>query len=321
MQQALSQRLILLAVFTISCIVVFLLASRDFHYLRQADASPLTPSSAVNKTKPANTTNNQRQFTAGEDNRREQFAKNITIAQAYLSQNKRSANYAVYFADLNYNQANQPQYLFTHNPNSSFAPASIYKVPLAMLVLKTSDEGKLDLNTTISHQGKPKTLQTVLELMIQASDNDAMSIFESRLGGYNTVQTRIKADFKAQVVRIGQQTTASDVAQVLTFLYQNPDNYLKPMSQQYLISLMQTSLNWQRDRIPAAVNSYNQENQSQLTTASKIGNLTGVYQDAALIQGGQTDYVLVILNKNRKTNSEAINEIHFLTKTLLEGME
>ncbi len=230
--------------------------------------------------------------------------------------------YGIYFHDIKYGNT------FEHNSTATFKPASIYKIPLAMLTMKEIERGKFKLEDKVLHNGSWKTIDYVIDVMITESNNDSMASLENQMGGYYETQDLMQEDIGIQVKRAGQITNARDIGEIYKILYQSqqgaPDAYLTRKSANYLLNYMLTAHSRHRDRIPAAVEDFNKENnlngQKALKIANKIGNLNGVYQDAAFIYGNNSDYILVILNKSRLTYV-AVDEIHEITKTLLKNLE
>lgn len=77
-------------------------------------------------------------------------------------------NVAVYVENLN-NGAN-----FEINAERGYFPASLNKLPIAILVLQKVERGKLNLNEEIrTSSGKEEKLQVLLERMVIDSDNEA----------------------------------------------------------------------------------------------------------------------------------------------------
>jgi beta-lactamase class A len=255
-------------------------------------------------------------FTAGE-NGKQQAEHNTKELTAYLARAGISGNYSIYFEDL------RSGVTITHRESQLRHPASIYKMSLGLLIMHDFEAGKIDLQKTVKVKDKTYTLEKIMELMYVESNNDAMSIFERELGGYQETQKRIREDFDARVERIGQRTTAADLAKLFKKLYFSTDSgYLSEEGKQKILNYMFAELSWLQDRIPAGVRSLQAagEVSSEVKVASKIGTLDGVYQDGALIFGANSDYTLVILNQNRLT-TEAVPEIKQIVKVVLEGFE
>lgn len=324
-------RLALLTVLAVTTIVVAFIATQELHQLKfstlaatnreAADAAKDAEKLRLEKERiekqEAESAAQKQLFAEQSLARKEILAQNTKEVEAYLAKAGIKNLYGISFLDLNYTDLS-----YKHDAAKIFHPASIYKVPLAMLTLKAASEGKIDLETKITHEKKTKTLRTVLELMIQESNNDAMAIFENRLGGYDKVQNLIKTEFGASVVRRGQKVTADDFVRIFQRLYPNSEKrYLSVEDNSYLLTLMQTPLDWLQDRIPAAVKAFMKESKvTGIRVADKIGTLDGVYQDGAIIFGNNSDYVLIILNKSRLT-TDATKEIATITKLLLKGLE
>lgn len=342
-KMALKKHALIISVFSVSSLVVFMLASQDLRYVQinqarekitirteetEAEGGGIGTIGSVNETPEQTEPENEQLvgseteeqtsggYTAGVS-KAELFAPNIAAVDAYLEENNIGNNFAVAFIDLKYSDT-----YYYHNEEATFRPASIYKVPLSMLVLKKVEDGEVDLNDLAWKDGKQKSLKEIMELMIIESDNDGMSIFESQLGGYVATQNLMLQDLGVQVRRIDQVTNAKDIETVFRQLYDTGDSaYLNKESRDYLIDLMANASSNNRDRIPRATDQFNQENNTSLTAATKIGNLTGIYEDAGFIFGENSDYVLVILNKNLLNNSDGIEHIGNITKLLLKDLE
>ncbi len=240
----------------------------------------------------------------------EMYAARQAELVSYLNSKKISDNYSIYFEDLKSGDK------VLHLEGRNRKPASIYKVALAVLVMRRSETSGLSLNKLVRIENKNYSLAKVMELMLTESNNDAISIMERELGGYNATQSLIGQEFGAVLKRAGQITTATDIAKVYKKLYESyiqDGGYLNRTSAVQIIDLMKRQIPQLQDRIPAAVRAVKPDYE----IASKIGTLDGVYQDAALIfTDSGRDYLLVILNEQRLTTS-AVAEIREITRILL----
>lgn len=248
-------------------------------------------------------------FTAGKSLTEMYAVKGAELAN-YLVSKKISGNYSIYFEDLK--SGNK----LVHLENRTRKPASIYKVALAVLVMKKSETSGLNLNKLVRIDNKNYSLAKVMELMLTESNNDAIGIMERELGGYNATQSLIGQELGVVMKRAGQITTAVDIAKVYKKLYESytqDGGYLTRAGARQIIDLMMRQIPQLQDRIPTAVKAIRPE----YKVASKIGTLDGVYQDAALIfTGNDRDYLLVILNEQRLTTS-ATAEIKEMARILL----
>ncbi len=240
----------------------------------------------------------------------ELYAVRQAELNSYLASKKISGNYSVYFEDLKSGDK------VVHLESRSRKPASIYKVALAVLVMRRSETSGLSLSKLVRIENKNYSLIKVMELMLTESNNDAIGIMERELGGYSSTQSLISKELGAVLNRARQITTAVDIAKVYKKLYESytrDGGYLTRSGAEQIISLMQRQIPQLQDRIPAAVRAVKPDYQ----IASKIGTLDGVYQDAALIfTDSGRNYLLVILNEQRLTTS-ATAEIKEITRILL----
>lgn len=246
--------------------------------------------------------------------RRDQFAENSAAVTTYLEQEGLTDNYGIIFRDLN-----DPELNYEFRADEEFWPLSIYKVPLTMLALKASERGELDLDTLVTHEQKQRSIREVLELMITETNNPAMAVIESQLGGYNRTQELLRSELGVRVDRRNQITTPQDIAVVFESIYEF--SYLRPEENELLLEWLFNPLPSLRLRIPAAVERFNAENNTDLTVAEKVGTWDGIYSDAGIIFGdGNSDYLLIIMNE-RRTVLGAREEIDIITNQLLEGLE
>ncbi|MFW5702469.1 MAG: serine hydrolase [Candidatus Dojkabacteria bacterium] len=259
------------------------------------------------------------EFTASKNIRLPQLEENGRKVENYLAQEGIESTTGIYFIDLN-----NERLVYSFNEEKRFYPASTYKLPLAMLVLKSSEKGQIDLNKKVYHerrtgQASNRTLREILELMIKESDNDSMGIFEQELGGYEASQELMEGEFGVRIERRTQITTPETANKVLKVLYN--DRYLSEQNKNYLIDLMRSVDEQFRDRLIAAAEEINLEYNKDLVAASKIGNLTGKYHDTGIIYGQNSDYALSIFTTDRQTHAQAAEQIRKITKILLQGLE
>lgn len=213
-------------------------------------------------------------------------------------------HYGIYIYDLQREQS------LGINHQETFPPASIAKVPVAVLTLRDVDAGLITLDSTypiqdsLKHstifpledlpEGTEVTIREYLERLILESSNTAWYHLRDRLGGtYEGVNPRTVEELHAngffEDPHIGR---ADKVARVLIDVYHR--NTLSEESATYLLDLMANTPPDLKLAIPAGV-------PEGITVANKVGFLFGgregnTYADAGIVYGPKTDYVLVVLN-------------------------
>jgi len=192
------------------------------------------------------------------------------------------------------------------NSDTIFKPASIYKVPLAVLVMQKIDQGELTLETELflsekDHQYEFDALakrgenynisvDELLYYLIRYSDNTAVNVLERALGGYYTGIELMKSELGVTTfTKDPQEVTAEDIAIIFRGIYKK--EYLSKESNDYLFDHLTNVMHWHNDRIAAGV-------PEGISVAHKIGNLDGIYQDAGIVFGEQRDFIIVVLNEN-----------------------
>jgi beta-lactamase class A len=221
----------------------------------------------------------------------------------------RKDNYAIYIKVIN------EDFEIGLNENELFYPASIYKVPIAILILRDIENKKYSLDTALEITDEHKfyktdtlyyyengtflSVKTLLEFMICYSDNTAWDMLQDNLlGDSKTIDLRMKEELDLTYTkRVPFQTTAYEISLIFENLYNN--KYLNKKSSDYLINLLSNIVQSQNDRIPKGV-------PKDTKVAHKIGNWIGIYQDAGIIYGENLDYILVVLNKNSSVNDSKL---------------
>ncbi len=200
-------------------------------------------------------------------------------------------------------------YSFGVNENAVFYPASISKLPIAILILRDLENKKLNLTDKIELKEANKAYESdemfsqptgsffpisvYLKKMISQSDNTAMTTLEEILGGSERINTRTKNELKVNLSRSPQITTGKDIGKLLENLYKN--NYLNSQNTEYLIEMMVDVANWLQDRIPKGL-------PSDIEVAHKVGQIETdggvVFADSGIIFGKKKDFILVFINQD-----------------------
>lgn len=210
------------------------------------------------------------------------------------------ANYAVYIKGLKSEMElgiNEEELLF---------PGSIYKVPIAILVLRDIEQGKYTLDSTIMLKEENKmysydaiaqnatgtyhTIDKLLKYMIWYSDNTAWDMLQDNMGTTAQLDKRFEEELELKYTRkIPFQSTARETGEILEGIYSY--RYLNSTHSEYLLEMMSNITESQNDRIPAGV-------PEGTRVAHKIGNWTGIWEDAGIVYGDAENFIIVVLNRN-----------------------
>lgn len=192
----------------------------------------------------------------------------------------------------------------TLHANDSVVPASAYKIYVAYGVLHGMEQGTYSLNTILKDGN---TIQSDLNAMILNSDNDAARTL-GFLVGWQNLNSLLKSQginstdldnyIGTNTNPVGDKhTTSQDLATLLDKLYDG--KLLTAPNTQLLLNLMKNQ--HYRERIPSGV-------PAGVSVADKPGWLTGnddpgttVQNDAAIVYGPKTTYILVITTNGSST--------------------
>jgi beta-lactamase class A len=179
------------------------------------------------------------------------------------------------------------------NASTQFRGASIYKLYLAHYLYNQASQGKLSLEGHIG--GMTKTVNECIRAMIVNSDNYCAESLGAAVG-WNALQNSIRASgFSGTSVSSPTITTASDTANLLIRL-NNGSLIANTQHSQQLLDYMKIQI--YRSGIPAGV--------PGVTVANKVGFNPGVWNDAAIVYGQKSTYVMVVLGNS---GSAAIKDL------------
>jgi beta-lactamase class A len=178
-----------------------------------------------------------------------------------------------------------------HNEQTFMVTASTYKLFVAYAVLHQAELGQLSLSVR-TRTGQ--SAQATLNKMILQSDNASGEAL-GFLVGWNTVDalaanagathtTLNNYDSSGNATNGDKRTTVTDLALLLSKLQQG--SLLDPTDTQMLLGLLKNQA--YRERIPAGV-------PNGIAVADKPGWLPNVENDAGIVYGPKSAYVLVVM--------------------------
>ncbi len=197
-----------------------------------------------------------------------------------------------------------------YNKDKIVEPASIAKLPVAMLVMMDIDKGLYTLDTTYPildsqkfsfsgnigslPEGTEVTIDYYLSNLLSMSDNNAWYILTYFLGGnWEAVNPRIMNELGVNPLFLDPpQGTAKNVGKLLQKLYLNEG--ISKESSEYILNKLEEAGDLARAGVGLGL-------PSGTTYYNKIGTLMAgdkySYQDAAIVLGEYTDYSLVIMDE------------------------
>lgn len=196
------------------------------------------------------------------------------------------------------------------NESKEFIAASTYKIGLNLLVYNLADIGEINLNDTITYESSDYeegtgllctqstigayTIQELLDLSIQYSDNIATNMLGRYLGGHASVREKLyellNIDYKYE-----ENTITADIEyQILMYIYNHKDseNYTHLID-----TLTKTEFHERLDKyIPQDI------------VAHKVGSNESYIHDVGIILS-DTPYILVIYTNELTDAEEKIAQI------------
>jgi beta-lactamase class A len=198
------------------------------------------------------------------------------------------------------------------NENQPLPAASVIKLPVAVAVFEQELAGKIRLDAEVelkrtdkadgsgvlkrARSGTRLSVEDLLELMIQRSDNTATNILTDLLGLEEingscrrqgllaTIMPRYIMDLAARDNRIENYTTAADMARLLKALYAR--RILDPPRCGQLLDILKGQ--HVRDRLPRYL-------PPSVPIAHKTGLMKDACHDVGILYGSNHDYVIAVL--------------------------
>jgi len=218
---------------------------------------------------------------------------------------KDMSNYGVYVYDLLRNKT------IALDADTTFEPASIAKMPVAVLVMRDIEAGKYTLQKTYPIKdsekfsmigslgslpsGTPISIDTYLHKMLIDSDNNAWYALVHYLGNsYQVVNPRIINELGVNPLFLDPPMgTPRNVGKIFTDIYFHKT--VNQNSADYIFNLLENALPSNRAGVGLGL-------PAGTVFANKIGTLSASgkesYQDGAVVWGKLTDYVIVVMDKS-----------------------
>ncbi|MCA9387056.1 serine hydrolase [Candidatus Dojkabacteria bacterium] len=213
-------------------------------------------------------------------------------------------HYGVYFYDLDRDIE------IGINDDVIFPPMSISKLPIAVLMLREVDKGNFSLDqqevfdwgstadpTNVlktNYVGTSFAIRDYLRFLIIDSDNASIRKLENLMGGYLATNEKAKNELGVtHFFRDPHDVIAKDIGRVFRGIYDG--SYLSKETNEYMLYLLQNTHFSLQDGIPVGVP---EPYKSQIAhkTGQGSSNPGFIWEDAGIIFGEHSDYVLVIVN-------------------------
>lgn len=234
-------------------------------------------------------------------------------------------NYGVYLYDFTREQE------LGINEDFIFPPGSISKVPVAIMTLREVDKGNIALDQYFEftwdswadpsnalksyHVGASFTINEYLRFLIIDSDNSSIRKLENILGGHEVLNEKVKTELGVEhFFRDPHDVTAKDMGKVFRGIHDG--TYLKKETNDYLIDLLFNTHFSLQDGIPVGL-------PAGISIAHKTGQIPTYpgfsWNDAGIIYGEKTDYVLVFVNQFI-ANEDARYKIQEISRIVYERL-
>jgi beta-lactamase class A len=230
-----------------------------------------------------------------------------------------TGTFGLYIKDLNTNK----EYEF--NPNEQFYPLSLFKLPLAYIVVRDAEKGDLKLDDLVEYKkedyydgfgtigmsgvGSEFRYDKVLELMIRESDNTAPNMLKRKLGEeyLNEEFKKITGDKNADLFDEYLYTTPKKCSRVTEGIFYK--KWINDSSVNLLLSFMYPT------SYDTTITPYLDES---LTFYHKVGIMPGMYHNCGIIKGENTDILLCLMSKD--ITEESFNNVSKLVAEFINGL-
>lgn len=254
----------------------------------------ISPPDSTSANEITQSTSSQHALSTEEENNLEDLKVDI---ETYLA--TQPGSYSVYIEDLNTGES------LSVNGEELYPPASIFKVPFAMLVVQDIERGNVSFETVLTLQdyhkmyatdvlagypaGSQFTVRNLIDRMLTYSDNTALNILYNHLYIEVDINARLQKDLNLRQTTLSPyQTTSTDIGHVFKDLYLA--QILSKQNSEFILALLTNNPFYKNTRIDAGL-------PQDVSLAHKIGNLDTTCQDAGIVYSSTGDYIIVILNQ------------------------
>lgn len=186
--------------------------------------------------------------------------------------------YSLYIKDLNFGQT------YVYSTDRVFYAASLYKMPIAVAILKQVEMGKLSLDQKVSGG---LTIDTTMQKLLKHSDNNAQVILRDLLSDdlLATAFSENSSDSRLTLFYHKNNSTTSEIADFFENLYKG--DYLNKKNKAYLFEMISST-------------GFDDRISDHLTKGTyfthKIGNWprTGSWHDCGIVYGKKELVVCVM---------------------------
>jgi beta-lactamase class A len=221
------------------------------------------------------------------------------------------------------------------NENQQLPAGSVIKLPIAVSVFEQELAGKLQLDAEVvlkktdkadgsgvlkrTRSGTKLTVASLLELMLQRSDNTATNMLTDLLGleeingacrrqGLTaTCMPRYIMDLAARDNKVENYTSATDMARLLKALYER--KILDPPTSAQLLDILKGQ--HVRDRLPRYL-------PPGVVVAHKTGLMKDACHDVGILYGRNHDYVVAVLTSEFGSYTQAKQAIGLIGRAVYQ---
>jgi beta-lactamase class A len=231
------------------------------------------------------------------------------------------ANYSVYVVDFD------SDFAMGINETSLHTAASINKLPILAATYYLVQKGTVDLDRVITMQqddiqdygtgtmrydepGTTYSVKTLVNLMMQKSDNTAAYILGNHIDGMDTIQSLVTAWGMTQTDMEGNKTSNADMARLMRKIVEEKiANHALTLD---MFSTMKDSD--YEDRLPALL-------PKDVAVYHKIGTGTGAIHDVGVVIGPKTRYYIGVFASDVHDEAASVKLIAQISRSVYDFMK
>lgn len=214
-----------------------------------------------------------------------------------------TGTYGLYIKDVNLNKE------YEYNSNEQFYPLSLFKLPLAYIVVRDVEKGDLAWEDTLEYKredyydgfgtigasgvGSEFRLDKLVELMIRESDNTAPKMLKRILGEeyLNEEYKKVTGDKSVELFDENLTTSPKKCSQTTEGIFYK--DWISDESKNFLLSFMYPT-SYDKTISPVL--------NEGLTFYHKVGIAEGMYHNCGIIRGENKDLILCLMSQGITEN-------------------